>query len=133
MRTDTPHLLTTPSPSGKYPHFAAYIRHCLDITGTKGSLGRLLGFTSGTRVADWANAKGGRPSLESCLRLAHITGDDPLDILAMAGHDEAVDLLRDFLSHRTSAPDVMLAQPRTKVAAAIEALMFVQQQLEGES
>jgi hypothetical protein len=100
------------------------------MVGTADAVGKMLGFTSGTRVSDWKQARGGRPSLESCLKLAKITDDDPIDVLTMAGHDEAVQLLTDFFRHKTTAPAAVLLQPKNAINSAIEALLFAKQQLE---
>ncbi len=89
-------LVSIPSPDGKYPHFSAYIDHCVSLVGTNRHLGELLGFSSGTRVSDWRLAHGGGPSVNSCLKLAKLTDDNPLHILTMAGHAEEVAILRSW-------------------------------------
>jgi hypothetical protein len=130
MRQPSPILATRPSPSGKYPSFAAYIAEAIRMVGTAEKVGNLLGFTSGTRVNDWRKAKGGGPSLESCLRLAKLTGDDPLDILAMTGHDEIAELLKTFLSAKVEAPVAMRLKPTHDIDSAIAALEYAKKMLE---
>lgn len=132
MRQPSPILATRPSPSGKYPSFAAYIAEAIRMVGTAEKVGALLGFTSGTRVNDWRKAKGGGPSLESCLRLAKLTGDDPLDILAMTGHDEIAELLKSFLDAKTDAPVAMRLKPMRDIDSAIGALQYAKKLLEDE-
>jgi hypothetical protein len=130
MRHPSPLLATRPSPNGKYPSFAAYIAEAIRMVGTAEKVGALLGFTSGTRVNDWRKAKGGGPSLESCLRLAKLTGDDPLEILAMVGHDEIAEILKSFLDAKTHAPVAMLLKPKRDISSAIEALEYAVKLLE---
>lgn len=89
----TPELLETPAPSGKYESFAAYVRAAIHMAGSADALGKLIGFTSGTRISDWRRGRGGRPSIASCLRLAKLTSDSPLDILVMGGYQEEANLL----------------------------------------
>jgi hypothetical protein len=129
-RTPTPELATIPAPSGKYPNFAAYIDACVEMMGTAASLGEHLGFSTGSRISDWKNARGGRPSLESCLRLAELTGDDPLDVVTMAGHAEAAAMLKRFLTNRPDAPVSVMLQPLSAVDSAIAALQFAKKKLE---
>lgn len=95
-REASPTLANVPAPSGRHANFAAYIRHAIAMAGTARDLGHMLGFTSGTRISDWKLARGGRPSMESCLRLAKLTGDDPIDVLVMAGYHEEAALLLEF-------------------------------------
>lgn len=130
MRSIARPLPAIPSPSGTYPSFAAYIEECLRIVGTAHDLGIMLGFTSGTRVSDWKRAQGGRPSLESCLKLAKLTGDDPLDILTMAGHDEAVELLKGFLAQKPEPSMIETLKPLNDINSAIEALKLAKAVLE---
>jgi hypothetical protein len=134
MRQPTPHLVNTPSPSGKYANFGAYIDHCVQLVGTNHQVGVLLGFTSGTRVADWRRAQGGRPSLTSVLKLAKLTSDHPLDILTMAGYEEEVALLLPWM--RQEAPpgalsDALKEKPLQQIDSAMAALIFAKQHLEG--
>lgn len=98
MREITPELLENPSPDGKYRNFSDYIQHCIHLAGTGDKLGRMIGFSSGTRVADWKRGRGGRPSISSCLRLAKLTGDSPIAVLTMAGHHEEAELMQELLS-----------------------------------
>lgn len=130
MRYPTPELAHRPAPSGKYPSFSAYVAACIHQVGTADALGQLLGFSSGTRVSDWKHARGGRPSCSSCLRLADLTGDDPTDILIMAGHDDEATLLRGFLSTKREAPVSVLLQPKLAIESALQALQYAKQALE---
>ncbi len=130
MRHPTPHLVSTPSPSGKYANFAAYIDHCVSLVGTNHNLGEHLGFTSGTRVSDWRRAEGGRPSLSSCLKLAALTNDHPLEVLVMAGYDEEVKLLTPWMQAQAPAPtlsEAMAQQPVQDIDSAVASLLYAKQ------
>lgn len=130
MREPTPHLVNTPSPSGKYANFAAYIDHCVSLVGTNYALGTLLGFTSGTRIADWRKAQGGRPSMGSCLRLAKLTGDDAYDVLIMGGYAEEAALIKELLAGPGDGLSVAARlRPVEEVDRAIATLQYARKQL----
>jgi len=131
MRAPTPQLVNTPSPSGKYANFAAYVDHCVSLVGTNYALGKLVGFTTGTRISDWRKAQGGRPALTACLRLAKLTRDDPFDIMVMAGYAEEADLMREMCAE--THPNASLAemmQPLESIDSAIGRLQYVRTKLE---
>ena len=98
-RPTTPELINTPAPSGKYRNFMEYAKHAVDLCGTASTLGLMVGFTGGTRISDWIRGRGGRPGIDSCLKLADITGDSPIDVLVMAGYQEEAELLVKFFGH----------------------------------
>jgi hypothetical protein len=95
-RPITPELVETPAPSGKYRNFMEYAKQAVTLAGTAQHLGQLMGFTGGTRISDWIRGRGGRPSVSSCLKLAELTDDNPLDVLVMAGYAEEAELLKKF-------------------------------------
>jgi hypothetical protein len=121
-RPATPELVENPAPSGRHHNFVAYIEDAIRTVGSADALGRMLGFTSGTRLSDWKAARGGRPSVSSCLKLAKITGDDPIDILTMAGHAEEAGLLQEFLKNKPGAPVALMIQPEMALLTAEEAV-----------
>lgn len=132
MRTPTPELASIPSPDGKYPNFGAYIDHCVSLVGTNRALGLMLGFTTGTRVSDWRNALGGRPSFVSCMKLAELTGDDPISILIMGGLQEEADLLRKWADGKfqRSVSDFDVLRPLEQIDGALSALLLAKKRLE---
>ena len=113
MREQTPELLENPSPDGKYRHFAEYVQHCVDLAGTADQLGKLVGFSSGSRIGDWKKGQGGRPSLSSCLRLAKLSGDSPIHVLIMAGYAEEAAILQELLS----PPEALQPSPVSVIRA----------------
>jgi hypothetical protein len=116
-----------PSPSGKYASFPDYVAHCVALAGTASNLGAHLGFSSGTRVADWRKGVGGRPSELACAKLAKFSGDPVLDVLGMGGHDELVELLRtEALGHEESGIGLAGIRPgdlgRMRLMTALDAV-----------
>jgi hypothetical protein len=98
MQVNIPTL--TPAPSGKYTGLPDYIAHAIHQVGSAKSLAKLVGLTTGSRVSDW-RAGYGVPGVLMALRLARITGDDPFDVLTMAGHKEEVEELRKVVTGAT--------------------------------
>jgi hypothetical protein len=129
-RPANPELVHTPAPSGRHHNFISYIEGAIATVGSADALGRMLGFSGGSRLSDWKSARGGRPSLGSCLRLAKITGDDPIDILTMAGHTEEAELLAEFLKNRPDPPVAIMLQPKNALQSARAAIDFAMKQLE---
>lgn len=135
-RRTKPSLYDIPAPSGKYRHFVEYIQRAIEIAGNGRDLGRMIGLTSGTRVTDWKLGRGGRPGISSILRMAKLTGDDPIDLLVMTGWDEEAELLIEWANDRAKAigdvsnaakfgaqrPKMQLLETRALLDAAIERL-----------
>jgi hypothetical protein len=93
MQVNAPTL--TPAPSGKYSGIPDYIAHAIHVSGGSAkSLAKVLGLTTGSRISDWRSGAG-VPGVLMALRLAKVTGDDPVDVLTMAGHADVVEVLRD--------------------------------------
>lgn len=131
QREPTPELVNTPSPSGKYGSFSAYIDYCVKLVGSNFALGQLMGFTSGTRVADWRKARGGRPSVESCLKLAKLTGDDPHDILIMGGWPDVSDLLHELIERpRRGLSEAEILQPIDEMDKIITRLQYARAEMQ---
>lgn len=88
-----------PAPSGKYASMRGYIEHAVQMVGgSANSLADVIGLTSGSRVSNWRKGYG-MPSVLMALRLAKLTGDDPRDVLTMAGHEDVVRILNDIWAH----------------------------------
>jgi hypothetical protein len=124
-RPITPELVETPAPSGKYRNFMEYAKHAVSLAGTAQHLGQLMGFTGGTRISDWIRGRGGRPSVSSCLKLAELTDDNPLEVLVMAGYAEEAELLRKAGLSDSPPPAAVSFHTRMRMletATALEAL-----------
>lgn len=138
-RPITPELVETPAPSGKYRNFMEYAKHAVTLAGTAQRLGQLMDFTGGTRISDWIRGRGGRPSISSCLKLAELTDDNPLDVLVMAGYKDEAELLKKFgLDAGTPSPAVAfhtrvrMAETATTLEALSEEVKAVLKKLEEE-
>lgn len=70
-----------------------YIQRIHDQTGTDVEIGRFLGFTDGSRVGLWRRGEG-RPDELNCMKLARWMGDDPVDVLRIAGYTEMADVIK---------------------------------------
>lgn len=114
-----------PAPSGKYTGMPDYIAHAMRVSGgTARSLGEKIGLSTGSRVSDWRQGYG-VPGVLSCLRLAKVTGDDPADVLTMAGHKDVVDILEEVWARHPSMPEAAALasiEAQAKVAQAIRLL-----------
>ena len=135
-RRTKPSLFDIPAPSGKYRHFVEYIQKAIEVAGNGRDLGLMIGFTSGTRVTDWKLGRGGRPGVSSILRMAKLTGDDPIDLLVMTGWNEEAALLQEWADERAKSssdvtnaaqfgaqrPKIQLLETRALLDAAIERL-----------
>jgi hypothetical protein len=95
MQVNPPQMIA--APSGKYSSMPDYIAKAIHQVGSGKSLAKLVGLTTGARVSDW-RAGHGVPGVLMALRLARITGDDPFDVLTMAGHTEEVEELRKVMA-----------------------------------
>lgn len=72
--------------------FLDYINGATRQAGSAAALGRVLGFSDGSRLGQVGH--GARLSELSCVKLARFMGDDPCYVLELAGHVEMADLLR---------------------------------------
>lgn len=73
--------------------FAEYLTKAADLAGSDAALGKIVGFTDGSRIGI-ARKGGPRLSELPCLKLARFTGDDPCWVLRLAGHTEMADLMQ---------------------------------------
>jgi transcriptional regulator with XRE-family HTH domain len=89
-----------PAPSGRYPGgIPEYIERAISISGGSAeALADKIGI-SRSRVSYWVHATG-MPGIHTCLQLALLTGDDPKDILIMAGHDSTAAILDEVYGDR---------------------------------
>jgi hypothetical protein len=121
-----------PAPSGKWTGIPDYIKHAIQIAGGNGrSLAKAVGLTTGSRVSHW-RAGLGVPSELMALRLAKFTGDDPIDVLTMAGHGELVKALQDVWPREVppEAAHLHKLDAAFSLTKAIEALEFARKAVE---
>lgn len=105
---------TIPAPSGKFSGLPEYIEHAIKLAGSAYGLSNVLGFSNGTRVSDYRKSFG-YPSVLNALKLARFTGDDPVDVLTMAGHADVVEELNKVWGKAHSSEAAHLAQLETKM------------------
>lgn len=121
-----------PAPSGKYTGIPDYIRHAINaLGGQQKSLAEALGLTP-SRVSDWARGMG-VPGVEMAVKLALLTGDDPVDVLTMAGHQEFANDLSLVWKRSGAAPGAAtLARVKAKseIAEIVEMLNIVMDGME---
>ena len=73
--------------------FRDYIQRVYDQVGTDKQIGVFLGFTDGSRVGLWRKGEG-RPDELNVIKLARWMGDDPIEVLRLAGYAEMADLIK---------------------------------------
>jgi hypothetical protein len=115
-----------PAPSGKYTGIPDYIAHVIQMAGSARAVAQAIGIKGGTRISDYRNAHG-VPGVLMALRLARFSGDDPVDVLVMSGHQDIVDELNKVWGKPAEPSAVHLAKMETgmKVDELILALQRV--------
>ncbi len=118
-----------PAPSGKYPGgMPEYISKAVELTGgTLDALAQRLGL-SRSRLSYYVNQTG-MPGIHTCLQLALLTGDDPKDVLIMAGHDGTAAIVHELYGERSSDDAAVIrmhqfeadCKLREAIAAAVRA------------
>lgn len=111
-----------------------YIARVIDTVGSDVSVGRFLGLSDGSRVGTWRKGLG-RPSELMCIKLARWQGDDPIDVLRLAGYSEMADLLQGHVPEASGANTHSVKLLQAQLAALksmIEMAMTHTSQMGGE-
>lgn len=97
--------------------FKEYIQRVVDKVGSDIAVARFLEFGDGSRIGLWRKGDG-RPDELNCIKLARWMGDDPLEVLRLAGYEEMAKLLKGTIG----PPPVQFAVLRPHLISLSEAL-----------
>lgn len=90
----------TPKPNQQ---FQLWLDDVVTQFGSDVAVGRFCGYKDGANVGRWRSGYN-NPSILACLRLARARGEDPLDILKLAGHIEEAKLLEGHVAYLDPLP-----------------------------
>lgn len=82
----------------KAKNWKEYAQEIVDRFGSDIAVARFLGYAEGSRVGMWRKGLAKAEEL-SVIKLARWNGDDPLQILRLAGYEEMADLLEGNVRH----------------------------------
>lgn len=82
----------------KAKNWKEYAQEIVDKFGSDIAVARFLGYAEGYRVGMWRKGLAKTEEL-SVIKLARWNGDDPLQILRLAGYEEMADLLAGDVKH----------------------------------
>jgi hypothetical protein len=108
----------------------AYTQYCVHLAGSMAGLARVVGFSTGSRIADWVSGAG-RPSEIAAAKMAHFSGHDLIEVLRLARYDELADIIERTYGQTHTLPAARKAQLEASLSVVEDYLEMARKHVQG--